>query len=627
MREWNKKKLTPGQSILDFMLAFLAIALLSMGIVRIWTWFNVNYTGRQLAYQRSRLTAGTPIDNYSEPVNIGADDDGGVYEPLDLTEDWVFTGTGSGQISTEGSDWISMPDPASICSNDIQDFTNANPNPDLRHPEWYTVHGLDDQCGDFALHPECCIDSETGGQCTAATLPENQTFNYNSEECPCFIKCTCMMRALPMKEQNYAQAADMMIQAADLDDAAGDLHDAADECDDPWEMCWFMDFGGASEQMDDAAEDLEDQADDMRDEAYDIRARGLETLACCCHGSECGNLFSDCCADLSAPPHNSTYTPPCCESELSDCCGAGDYTAGSQDACMACLSLGDCEDIVANQIDKWDLDIDGINGDIGEIQNRISDILPVINTSTNEASGYCPVHPHYIEGWPPGENPCPISSGDACYAACTDPGNQQSAACMNCCYGYCYTPYRDYRCGVNWVGARYSPERGCDLPGFPCDDDCADPDMCPGQGTQPELYRCGLSVHRLRLIQKQGFLEDLKDDLEQAIIDLNNEDCCNDNNYTNLYVEDPEPHYVNCTDEDLEPQDIIQCAEAQQQCVSDIVEAIGGSAPPADPPTPQQCQQACSAAGDPCDPWYPDCWDCISFNTECDCYQNCIGGN
>ncbi len=49
-----------GQSIIDFALAFIAIAVLSVGIARIWIWFSANFARRQVNYQQSRIVAGVP---------------------------------------------------------------------------------------------------------------------------------------------------------------------------------------------------------------------------------------------------------------------------------------------------------------------------------------------------------------------------------------------------------------------------------------------------------------------------------------------------------------------------------------------------------------------------------------
>ncbi len=90
-----------SQSILEFILAFTAIAAFVVGITRIWVWFDANYAGLQLAYQKGRLYAGQPKDPYNRPLNIGGSQDcpDCKYEPLDLTEEWVFAGLSTSTIS------------------------------------------------------------------------------------------------------------------------------------------------------------------------------------------------------------------------------------------------------------------------------------------------------------------------------------------------------------------------------------------------------------------------------------------------------------------------------------------------------------------------------------------------
>ncbi len=85
-----------SQSIIDFAVAFIAIIGLVVGIVRIWIWFNANYSKRSTSYQASRIVAGrtSPYDTKDVPVSIAgtASDSEKAFDPHDLTEDWVFKG-------------------------------------------------------------------------------------------------------------------------------------------------------------------------------------------------------------------------------------------------------------------------------------------------------------------------------------------------------------------------------------------------------------------------------------------------------------------------------------------------------------------------------------------------------
>jgi hypothetical protein len=83
-----------GQGALDFILAFVAVLWLIIGITRVWTWFHFNYANLQVNYQKTRLGAGNATfynDNDPQPVATG-------YQPLDLTQNWVFKGEPSGTV-------------------------------------------------------------------------------------------------------------------------------------------------------------------------------------------------------------------------------------------------------------------------------------------------------------------------------------------------------------------------------------------------------------------------------------------------------------------------------------------------------------------------------------------------
>lgn len=95
-----------SQSILEFILALTAIAAFAVGITRIWVWFDANYAGLQVAYQKGRLYAGQPKKSYDQPLNIGGSQScpNCKYEPLDLTEEWVFAGLPTHTISGDKID-------------------------------------------------------------------------------------------------------------------------------------------------------------------------------------------------------------------------------------------------------------------------------------------------------------------------------------------------------------------------------------------------------------------------------------------------------------------------------------------------------------------------------------------
>lgn len=128
-----------GQSLLSFIFASIALMLLAVGILRIWTWFNANYGRKAVLYQRSRLMAAQPntyfkpvgIDSFTDVtandqvyVDIAANktsmarwwDTSQYYKPLDLSEEWVFSGQAQGMAPDISSPFL-MGDPAELCRN------------------------------------------------------------------------------------------------------------------------------------------------------------------------------------------------------------------------------------------------------------------------------------------------------------------------------------------------------------------------------------------------------------------------------------------------------------------------------------------------------------------------------
>jgi hypothetical protein len=133
-----------AQSILDYAIVFIAVAGLLLGIVRIWIWFNANYAKRQYSFQESRKTAAllsdtakakpySDTDNSLAPVDIG-------YQPLDLTEDWVFKGSASGTVTgAPVGDASTGAATANCAENDSQCICLAEINPALKSYEEQAV--------------------------------------------------------------------------------------------------------------------------------------------------------------------------------------------------------------------------------------------------------------------------------------------------------------------------------------------------------------------------------------------------------------------------------------------------------------------------------------------------------
>jgi len=228
-----------GQSILDFVLVFIAVAVLAVGIVRIWVWFNSNYASREVAYQQSRIVAGTPKSSYDEPIDIGAtpDEPEMIYSPLDLTEEWVFQGIPSGQVTGELGGFEYVP-PDEFCKRSPPDG----------------CLGVDD-CGD--------------------TLEE---FNIH---CPCFIQCVCNMQIQAFLNMSGIQIIHLRDEAGRLRDNADSMRDTAEECDDPWEICWWGNWGKTPGQLRRAACQLDWTADDLDIEADNLEQACEDMQGCC----------------------------------------------------------------------------------------------------------------------------------------------------------------------------------------------------------------------------------------------------------------------------------------------------------------------------------------------------------
>lgn len=182
------------------MVAFVAVAGLAIGIARIWIWFNANYARRQVAYQKSRFLAGqySNTSSYDEPIDTGATEDcpGCTYAPLDLTEEWVFSGEPSGTVSGVVDEGEEYYDPSLECVN--------------------LCFGQDD-CGN--------------------TIEE---FNY---DCGCYVKCMCKHKTRFLRQAMQDRAQNFQDAACRLFDAAETCREKADACDDPWELCWWGQWG------------------------------------------------------------------------------------------------------------------------------------------------------------------------------------------------------------------------------------------------------------------------------------------------------------------------------------------------------------------------------------------------
>lgn len=70
-----------GQAVLEAAIVFIVMALLLVGVVRIWLWSSAQIPIRQKNYENTRFKAGAAQPGMENP-----------YKKKALTDDWVFGG-------------------------------------------------------------------------------------------------------------------------------------------------------------------------------------------------------------------------------------------------------------------------------------------------------------------------------------------------------------------------------------------------------------------------------------------------------------------------------------------------------------------------------------------------------
>lgn len=237
--------LKKAQVILGFIFAFIAIIGLTIGLARVWIWFNANYAHREVAYQWSRTTAGQP-SNYRNGgtrsyIDIGGEDTAvdsqNKYRPLQLTEEWVFQGKPSGQVAGGGLSW------------------------DILVPK----------CKKACIGAPGCGDTES-------------SFNLN---CPCYVKCRCKEITMPQLT-NLRQ----MTASPSMGSLSEEMDKIADKCEclglrspmcaDPWKWCQIG-LGGRRDiwTLRKTAGEIEYKTNALAQVASDITTAAENTSSCC----------------------------------------------------------------------------------------------------------------------------------------------------------------------------------------------------------------------------------------------------------------------------------------------------------------------------------------------------------
>lgn len=221
-----------AQSILDYVLVFIVVSGLLLGIVRIWIWFNANYAKRQVSFQKTRIDVAGPtrpydMDNSLALVGVG-------YQPLDLTEDWVFKGVPSGKVNPVAGGDISLADASEACDTDCKNM---------------------------------CAGSDSCYQ-------------------PCLAKCICSAQIQPAVNNYESQAVGLENQAVIMKKNSDDMYKQSRKCDNWWESCSW--FGGkkSSREMKNAAAQLAKISEEFYDSATAIRNTIQSMIFCCSNNSD-----------------------------------------------------------------------------------------------------------------------------------------------------------------------------------------------------------------------------------------------------------------------------------------------------------------------------------------------------
>lgn len=419
-----------AQVILGFIFAFIAILGLVIGIVRLWTWFNASYAHREVAYQTSRILAGQP-HHYSDYgtktyIDVGATSTNlsALYQPLNLSEDWLFQGK-LGPLDKVGT------------------FSGG----DFIGPDY-------DQCKPGCQDQPGCSSGD----------------NFDAD-CACYVKCVCLASNTAVADALITSAENLEAQAAVLRDNAEGLRDAAEDCDDPWEMCWWGDFGATAKKLKEIAREMDNLAEQTEESALELRAQAELTLQCC------------------------------------------EYpTAQQQTACMNSAGGYTCLESIDKWIESWEEELGWLYEDKAQVEttlNKINEALPecasgaaticdsgakvfadaVCNTGCGEWCPWCTssewqayYNQYYNECYPKKRSCCCKSfycTGEGSGTSCTWTSGEQTwpwscatFACETSIWQEILSPVVNatVNCACTTYNRRWCWSRDCDLPSSDCDE-------------------------------------------------------------------------------------------------------------------------------------------------------------
>jgi len=433
----NSKK---SQSILDFAIAFIAIAGLIVGITRVWIWFNANYAKRQSAFQASRLDAAGPKRPYETektPVKIG-------YKPLDLTENWVFRGSPSGTVSGADLGADAVLSPSSLCNNQCQ--------------------------------------SECAGEAGCSSLDGS-----SDSSCACYkscaLECNCLAQIQTMVDIYGDQAVSLREQAVSLRDSADSMRKAAKKCNDPWELCWWGNWGKTPSELKRAARQLDYSAKQLDHSADKADQYAADSKECCSKTNELmqsnclGAIEDDATCDSQCQSESQSYYDQCAASSKSMSRCERNADSKYKQCFKSCMNTETetCNERVNAAITYLQSEINSLSTpqtDYKVISDEIGSVL-------SECSSTC-------------DTSCKGSADSAaCLADCKD----------NCCKENCCA-------GEAWGRSCYEPSTNCD-------------DSC----TSTPCPKCGLSKAQEYLNDQMKANEDKIASLKAAIQELPL--CCN----------------------------------------------------------------------------------------------------
>ena len=328
-----------SQAILDFVLAFIAVVLLLLGIVRIWIWFDANYAHRQYAYQRSRLVAATPASQTNKPIDLNATESCptcGNYKPLDLTEEWVFRGVPSGTVSGLAGEKGGII----VADLEIQCKQDALAN----DPSCKTVLGD----GTEELNPNCAY----------------------------YVKCLCNAKTKQVVDINNDQVKKIADQQKSLADSAATLRKQASKCDDPWEVCWWVSgFGRTSSELRDGARELDRANDKLGVAKTKIEKENQAMQACCNYDTK---IQQDTCfTELT----NRLKCEACMDADIKQ------LPYSNEECVQACTGTSsNCSENARNTADYLQSILDDPETGLRHKRDEINDILKQIATAISDCS-------------------------------------------------------------------------------------------------------------------------------------------------------------------------------------------------------------------------------------------------